>query len=278
MSPFEIIWRAIAIIGVIITTLHWFDIGPQHLKSYFLAKKTLIFRTTHFVFAILVTLYFVFVIVYFPLALSSFGPNWAILFGIVIYSLIGIWLPVLQRRQFWTARLNRIILFASQLLAILILVGFWIVSWPEWLVPLVFTSLVVILLAVSYIMRQRKRRAGNNTLKCWCRYCKKELKPSHTDPCPNCGKTGKDCRVIAEVKIRIRTGIAVRHKREGFRKFMCEMISRWRPSKSPKLPNGVSEERVIDKERNEYHHVIKDARTGKVIHEEHEPLSKHKKP
>lgn len=278
MSPFEIIWRAIAIVGVIITTLHWFGIGPQHLKSYFLAKKTLIFRSTYFVFAISVTLYFVFVIVYFPLALSIFGPNWAILFGIVIYSLIGIWLPVLQRRQFWTARLNRIILFASQLLAILILVGFWIVSWPEWLVPLVLTSLVVILLAVSYIMRRRNRRADNNTLKYWCRYCKKELEPSHTGPCPNCGKTGKDCRVVVEAKIGIRTGIAARHKREGFRKFMWEMISRWRPSKSPELPNGVSEERVTDKERDEYHHVIKDARTGKVIHKEHEPLNKHKKP
>lgn len=198
MSPFEIIWRAIAIIGVIITTLHWFGIGPQHLKSYFLAKKTLIFRSTYFVFAISLTLYFVFVIVYFPLALSIFGPNWAILFGIVIYSLIGIWLPVLQRRQFWTARLNSIILFASQLLAILILVGFWIVSRPEWLVPLVLTSLVVILLAVSYIMRRRNRRADNNTLKCWCRYCKKELEPSHTGPCPNCGKTGKDCSSTQE--------------------------------------------------------------------------------
>jgi len=34
-----------------------------------------------------------------------------------------------------------------------------------------------------------------NGLRCWCQHCHKELPPSHTGPCPHCGKTGKDCKV-----------------------------------------------------------------------------------
>ena len=34
-----------------------------------------------------------------------------------------------------------------------------------------------------------------NELQWWCQHCKKELPPSHTRPCPHCGKTGKYCKV-----------------------------------------------------------------------------------
>lgn len=279
MSPLEIlavIGFVIALIGLVITTLNWFGIRPQPLIGYFLVKKTVISRYTYLVIAYLLTLYFVFVFVYFPLALGIFDLKWAVLLGVVTYSMIGIWLPILERQRFWSARLNRTILFTSQLLATLVLFGFWIVSWPDWLVPLILTSFIITALLVSYIIRHPHRRTSNNSIKCWCRHCKTELEPSHTGPCPSCGKTGKDCRVVVKTTIGIRTGITARHKRKGFRKFMAEMVSRWRPSKSPELPNGVQEDRVIDKGRDEYHHIVRDARTGEVIHEEHETLSEHK--
>jgi hypothetical protein len=71
-------------------------------------------------------------------------------------------------------------------------------------------------------------------------------------------------------------GHKVRHKRKGFRKFIAEVINEWSPSRNLKLSKGVKKLRIIDKEKDEYHEVVTDARTGQIIHEDHEPLSQHK--
>ena len=117
---------------------------------------------------------------------------------------------------------------------------------------------------------------GDTTIKCWCTHCKQELEPSHTGSCTNCGKIGKDCSVTIKATIGIKAGFKAVLKRQGVKKFVLEIISRWLPSRDPKLPNGVQEDRVIDRERDEYRHTVTDAISGEVIHEEREPLSKHK--
>jgi len=38
----------------------------------------------------------------------------------------------------------------------------------------------------------------------------------------------------------------------------------------------VHKERIVDKEKDEYHETVKDAMTGEVIRDIHEPLSQHK--
>jgi hypothetical protein len=38
----------------------------------------------------------------------------------------------------------------------------------------------------------------------------------------------------------------------------------------------VHRERIVDKEKNEYHETVKNAATGEVIRDIHEPLSQHK--
>jgi hypothetical protein len=43
------------------------------------------------------------------------------------------------------------------------------------------------------------------------------------------------------------------------------------------LPDGVDKMRIIDREKNEYHEVVKKYNTDEIIHETHELLSKHKK-
>jgi len=113
---------------------------------------------------------------------------------------------------------------------------------------------------------------------CWCRHCKKELPPSHTGPCPHCGKTGKDCKatVTAALALDVRASFRARKKREGIGKFVKEILQGWFPSKSPVLKKGVHKERIVDKEKNEYHETVKDAATGEVIRDIHEPLSQHK--
>lgn len=76
--------------------------------------------------------------------------------------------------------------------------------------------------------------------------------------------------------IKVREGIGIKHKRKGFKKFLSHIIQRWKPSVNSKLKEGVYEERIVDREKNEYHQVVKDAKTEQILHEEHEPLSKHR--
>jgi len=113
-------------------------------------------------------------------------------------------------------------------------------------------------------------------VKCRCRHCTTELPPDHTGPCPVCGKTGKDCVAVANATIDIRVGSAVRLKRRGVKRFVLDMVSRWKPSGDPTLPSGVHEERIVDKKHNRYDQVVTDASTGRVVHAEHEALSEHK--
>lgn len=54
----------------------------------------------------------------------------------------------------------------------------------------------------------------SNEVRCWCRHCKKELPPSHTGPCPHCGKTGKDCEATATATIGIKAIASATHKPE----------------------------------------------------------------
>ena len=49
-------------------------------------------------------------------------------------------------------------------------------------------------------------------VQCWCQHCKKELPPSHTGPCPHCGKTGKDCKVTATAAVGIKASMNATHK------------------------------------------------------------------
>ena len=57
---------------------------------------------------------------------------------------------------------------------------------------------------------------------------------------------------------------------------MAELIHGGFPSRNPELPQGVEKERIIDKERDKYDEVVRDVKTGQIIHDKHEPLSQHK--
>jgi len=116
----------------------------------------------------------------------------------------------------------------------------------------------------------------SDEVKCWCRHCGIEVSHSHTGPCPECGKSGKDCKVSLSSTIGIRSSIKVRQKRKGFGKFIYESIHGWFPSGDNKFKKGVEIIRIIDKTKYEYHHTVKDIATGKVTHDEHEPLKNHK--
>ena len=109
-----------------------------------------------------------------------------------------------------------------------------------------------------------------------CGECGAELTESEK-LCPKCGSTKKayERKALVAVGVKIVETRATQ-KRIGFHKFMKQMISRWKRSGDPKLKNGVQEETIRDKEKDWYDQVVKDAKTGEITHEEHEPLSQHK--
>ena len=109
----------------------------------------------------------------------------------------------------------------------------------------------------------------------WCQNCGAELSPD-ASPCPKCGSRLRRIVAVVSETIKVKEGLSMRHKRKGFKRFMVEIIQGWFPSKHPRASDGVDKLRIIDKERDEYHEVVKDAVSGEVIHEKHEPLSQHR--
>lgn len=117
---------------------------------------------------------------------------------------------------------------------------------------------------------------SSNEVWATCIDCGAELKQSDKQ-CPKCGSTKKLYKREASVGIGIKAvETRAMQKRKGYRYFVKQMISRWKRSGDLRLTEGVHEERIIDKEKDEYHQVVKDAKTGDVTHEEHKPLSQHK--
>jgi predicted amidophosphoribosyltransferase len=116
----------------------------------------------------------------------------------------------------------------------------------------------------------------NNEVWARCGQCGEELKQSDNH-CPKCGSTKKAYKRECVASIGVKIGeTRATQKREGFKGFMKQIISRWRPSGDTKLKNGVHEERTIDREKRVYDQIVKDAKTGEITHEEHEPLNQHK--
>ena len=115
-----------------------------------------------------------------------------------------------------------------------------------------------------------------NSIKSFCQNCGKELEPNQR-PCPFCGCNSIKIVALLSDTVRVRDNLALRLKRKGFKRFMTEIIGGWFPSKDKgKFPEGVDKERIIDKEKDEYHEVVKEAKTGEVVRDIHEPLSQHR--
>lgn len=121
---------------------------------------------------------------------------------------------------------------------------------------------------------------SSNEVWATCRDCATELKQTDKQ-CPKCGSTEKLHELQLADKISVSDSMKLVQKRKGYKEFMVKMISRLKHSGDPKLKGcvgeEVKEEMVFDKEKDWYDQVVKDAKTGDIIHEEHEPLSEHNK-
>jgi RNA polymerase subunit RPABC4/transcription elongation factor Spt4 len=118
---------------------------------------------------------------------------------------------------------------------------------------------------------------GGNEVWARCGDCGVELKQSDKQ-CPACGSGKKTYKREASTSIGLVCSAKSVHRRKGIKKPLREMIgNRWKPSGDPTLEHGVREDMVVDREKDEYHHITRHARTGEITHEEHEKLSQHNK-
>ncbi len=121
-------------------------------------------------------------------------------------------------------------------------------------------------------MKQEKDRKEDN----FCAICG-SLKKNSSKFCIQCQKeTPNLFKIPLNETIKFREAIQIKHKRPGFKGFLSKCFSGYKPSKDPKLSEGVDEQITIDKEKNEYHQVVRNNLTGEIIHEEHMPLDQHK--
>jgi RNA polymerase subunit RPABC4/transcription elongation factor Spt4 len=118
------------------------------------------------------------------------------------------------------------------------------------------------------------------SVKYFCQNCGKELEPNQR-PCPFCGCNNINVEAVGLAYVGLVATSTLRYRKigKGFPRFKKEILQGWFPSRNKRrFPEGVDMERIIDKEKDEYHQIVKDAKTGKITHEEHEPLDQHKHP
>ena len=87
-------------------------------------------------------------------------------------------------------------------------------------------------------------------------------------------RTSNEFRVQIVDTINVRDNIKIKKKANGFKKFASLVISGWFSSRSHE--GGVEISRSMDKENDQYVEIVKDCKTGKVLHECQEKLSEHR--
>jgi len=89
-----------------------------------------------------------------------------------------------------------------------------------------------------------------------------------------CGHGWIGITIKEEIKLHESLGIKQRGAAGG--KWVKKIYQGFKSSGDPKLSDGVEEHSVYDRENDWIDKVVKDNKTGKILDEHHEPLTKHK--
>jgi hypothetical protein len=161
MTHIEILWTIGSIGSIIaffITVFMWFHISPQKLTRFFIARRRTIFNVTYITLISAFTIFYISLFTYITVFLKAFSFQWALVGVIVVFSTVGLWSPVLMSQRVWGGRFRRIVNRVILAFSIIILVGFWIISWPtDLLKPSILTGVVVIALIAYYLYRYWSR-------------------------------------------------------------------------------------------------------------------------
>ena len=109
-----------------------------------------------------------------------------------------------------------------------------------------------------------------------CAKCQTELQPTDTE-CPKCGPATKNYARTGFVTVGTAVSTKMKQERKGLKRPLREAVGNRLKISKDKLKGVVREDMNIDREKNHFDHVVRDAETGQITHEEHGPLSQHNK-
>ena len=90
-----------------------------------------------------------------------------------------------------------------------------------------------------------------------------------------CGHASARMTLREEIKIR-EVGIGLKSRQEGRRRLVQKIFQGYKSSGDPKLSEGIYEFSLYDRETDWIDKIVKDNKTGRILDEHHEPLTKHK--
>ncbi|TSA44814.1 hypothetical protein D4R52_03630 [bacterium] len=115
----------------------------------------------------------------------------------------------------------------------------------------------------------------NRKLDVYCAVCN-TARDGDSRFCKRCNReTGNLFKREQIENLKMHTSISAKQKRPGFG-FVKKLFQGFKLSGDPRLADGVDVQMVADCEKNEWHHIVKDNKSGKIIHEEHELLAEHR--
>jgi hypothetical protein len=161
MTNIEALWTIGSIGGIIclfITVFMWFHISPQDLTRFVITRRRTIFNVTYITLISAFTISCISLFTYISVALRIFSFQWMLVWVILVFSIVGLWSPVLTSPRVWGGRFRGVVNWVILAFSIIMLVGCWIISWPTHLLtPSILTGVVVITLIASYLHRHWSR-------------------------------------------------------------------------------------------------------------------------
>lgn len=98
--------------------------------------------------------------------------------------------------------------------------------------------------------------------------------PDKRTPCPQCGSLQRSFAVSISETIETHSKLSSVGRRPGMKRPFVEQISG--DDLHRKSGRWMILNRVIDRLNNWYHEIVKDKKTGKIVHETSEPLTEHR--
>jgi uncharacterized Zn finger protein (UPF0148 family) len=97
--------------------------------------------------------------------------------------------------------------------------------------------------------------------------------PDGTHKCPKCGSSDLHVAITLQAQVNVHESLGMKGRRQDAKKAFREV----KVGDDLRKSDGkwMSKERAIDREADRYDETVTDPETGDVVHECHEPLSKH---
>jgi len=139
------------VLSLILAVFGWLGITPKMLSGSVVKNKPKIILAIQLGSACLYVALIMLIFIFVPIAFHIFSLAWSILAAMVLWSALGVLLPLLEKLGFWNHRLTRFVQLLGIGLFSFALIGFWIFEWPKWETPALVTSMLFVVLIISIV-------------------------------------------------------------------------------------------------------------------------------